>query len=75
MKTKMNTSEASHQSEAKMSTRTVPMPDIPILESEEMWSQRAIDTPEAVLEELKQLKEQLDVNQPTTATALPKSDE
>ena len=46
-------------SEAKMSTRTVPMPDIPILESEEMWSQRAIDTPEAVLEELKQLKEQL----------------
>jgi len=46
-------------SEAKMSTRTVPMPDIPILESEEMWSQRAIDTPEAVLEELKRLKEQL----------------
>ena len=46
-------------SEAKMSTRTVPMPDIPILEPEEMWSQRAIDTPEAVLEELKRLKEQL----------------
>jgi hypothetical protein len=45
--------------ETKMSTRTVPMPDIPILESEEMWSQRAIDTPEAVLEELKQLQEQL----------------
>jgi hypothetical protein len=45
--------------ETKMSTRTVPMPDIPILESEEMWSQRAIDTPEAVLEELKLLKEQM----------------
>ena len=45
--------------EAKMSTRTVPMPYIQILESEEMWSQRAIDTPEAVLEELKQLQEQL----------------
>ena len=59
MKTKMNTSEASHLSEAKMSTRTVPMPDIPILEPEEMWSQRAIDTPDAVLEELKRLKEQL----------------
>ncbi len=51
------------------------LPEIPILENEEMWSQRAIDTPDAVLEELKQLKEQLDVNQPTTATALPKSDE
>ena len=59
MKTKMNTSEASHLSEAKMSTRTVPMPDIPILEPEEMWSQRAIDTPEVVIEELKRLKEQL----------------
>ena len=62
-------------SEAKMSNRTVPMPDIPILEPEEMWSQRAIDTPEAVLEELKQLKEQLHVNQTNTAIALPKSDE
>ena len=59
MKTKKNTSEASHLSEAKMSNRTVPMPDIPILEPEEMWSQRAIDTPDAVLEELKRLKEQL----------------
>lgn len=45
--------------ETKMSTRTVPMPDIPILESEEMWSQRAIDTPDAVLDELKQLQEQM----------------
>ena len=45
--------------ETKISTRTVPMPDIPILETEEMWSQRAIDTPETVLEELKRLKEQL----------------
>ncbi len=45
--------------ETKMSTTTVPMPDIPILESEEMWSQRAIDTPEVVLEELKQFQEQL----------------
>ena len=45
--------------ETKISTRTVQMPDIPILETEEMWSQRAIDTPEAVLEELKRLKEQL----------------
>ena len=51
------------------------LPDIPILESEEMWSQRAIDTPDAVLEELKRLKEQIHVNQTTTATALPKSDE
>ncbi len=42
-----------------MSARTVPMPDIPILESEEMWSQRAVDTPEVVIEELKRLKEQL----------------
>ena len=75
MMTKMNTSEASHLSEAKMSTRTVPMPDIPILESEEMWSQRAIDTPEAVIAEIKQLKEHQTVNQTTTAIALPKSDE
>ena len=51
------------------------LPEIPILENEEMWSQRAIDTPEVVLEELKQLQEQLHVNQTTTATALPKSDE
>lgn len=51
------------------------LPEIPILENEEMWSQRAIDTPEAVLEELKQLQEQMHVNQTTTATALPKSDE
>jgi len=51
------------------------LPEIPILENEEMWSQRAIDTPEAVLEELKRLKEQLHVSQTTTATALPKSDE
>jgi len=58
-----------------MSTRTVPMLDIPLMESEEMWSQRAIDTPDAVLEELKHLKEQLHVIQTTTATALPKSDE
>jgi len=51
------------------------LPEIPILETEEMWSQRAIDTPETVLEELKQLQEQLHVNQATTATALPKSNE
>jgi len=51
------------------------LPEIPILENEEMWSQRAIDTPETVLEELKQLKEQLHLNQTTTATALPKTDE
>jgi hypothetical protein len=51
------------------------LPEIPILENEEMWSQRATDTPDAVLEELKQLQEQLHVNQTTTATALPKSDE
>ena len=75
MMTKKNTSEASHLSEAKMSTRTVPMPDIPILEPEEMWSQRAIDTPEAVMAEIEQLKKHLTVNQTTTATALPKSDE
>jgi len=35
------------------------LPEIPILENEEMWSQRAIDTPDAVIEELKRLKEQL----------------
>ena len=35
------------------------LPEIPILENEEMWSQRAIDTPEVVIEELKQLKEQM----------------
>jgi len=35
------------------------LPEITILENEEMWSQRAIDTPEAVLEELKQLQEQM----------------
>ncbi len=34
------------------------LPEIPVLETEEMWSQRAIDTPEEVLEELKKLKEQ-----------------
>ena len=35
------------------------LPEIPVLENEEMWSQRAIDTPEVVIEELKRLKEQL----------------
>ncbi len=42
------------------------LPEIEVLESEEFWSQRAIDTPEVVLEELKKLKEQQqtpDVNQ------------
>jgi hypothetical protein len=34
------------------------LPEIPVLEAEEMWSQRAIYTPEEVLEELKKLKEQ-----------------
>ncbi len=43
-----------------------PSPEILVLESEEVWSQRAVDTPEVVLEELKKLKEQQqtpDVNQ------------
>ncbi len=42
------------------------LPEIPVLETEEFWTQRAIDTPEEVLEELKILKEQQpkpDVNQ------------
>ncbi len=42
------------------------LPEIEVLESEEFWSQRAIDTPDEVLEELKKLKEQQqtpDVNQ------------
>ena len=42
------------------------LPEIPVLETEEMWSQRAIDTQEEVLEELKKLKQQQpkpDVNQ------------
>ena len=42
------------------------LPEIPVLETEEMWSQRAIDTPEEVLEELNKLKQQQpdpDVNQ------------
>jgi hypothetical protein len=42
------------------------LPEIEVLDSEEFWSQRAIDTPEVVLEELKKLKEQQpkpDVNQ------------
>ncbi len=34
------------------------LPEIPVLETEDMWSQRAIDTPEEVLEELKKLNEQ-----------------
>jgi hypothetical protein len=34
------------------------LPEIELLESEEYWSQRAIDTPQAVLEELSQLREQ-----------------
>ena len=50
------------------------LPEIPVLENEEMWSQRAIDTPEAVMAEIEQLKKHLTVNQTTTATALPKSD-
>lgn len=32
------------------------LPDIPLLETQEMWSQRAIDTPDEVLEELQKLK-------------------
>jgi len=50
------------------------LPDMEVLEPEEFWSQRAIDTPQAVLEELSQLREQqgeLDVNQKLTATELP----
>ncbi len=42
------------------------LPDIPVLETEEMWSQRAIDTPDEVLDEIQRLKEQKldpDVNQ------------
>jgi hypothetical protein len=30
--------------------------DIEVLETEECWSQRAIDTPQAVLDELSQLR-------------------
>jgi hypothetical protein len=33
-------------------------PILEFFENEEMWTQRAIDTPNAVLEELKKLKEQ-----------------
>ncbi len=42
------------------------LPEIPVLEAEEMWSQRAIDTPEVVLQEIQRLKQQQpdpDVNQ------------
>jgi hypothetical protein len=51
------------------------LPNIDVLEPEEFWSQRAIDTPEAVLEELSQLREKKpvsDVNQSLTATGLSK---
>ena len=34
------------------------LPEIEVLETEEMWSQRTIDAPVEVLEELKRLKEQ-----------------
>jgi hypothetical protein len=49
------------------------LPEIELLESEEYWSQRAIDTPKSVLEELNQLREQqsaVDVTQSSTATEL-----
>ncbi len=42
------------------------LPEIEVLESEEFWSQRAIDTPDEVLDEIQRLKEQKldpDVNQ------------
>ncbi len=42
------------------------LPEIEVLESEEFWSQRAIDTPEVVLQEIQRLKQQQpdpDVNQ------------
>ena len=39
------------------------LPEIEVLETEEMWSQRAIDEPDEVLEELQKLKEQRPVNQ------------
>ena len=32
------------------------LPEIEVLETEEMWSQRAIDTPDEVLDELQKLK-------------------
>lgn len=42
------------------------LPDIPLLETEELWSQRAIDTPDEVLEEIQKLKErQLTLKTPT----------
>ncbi len=34
------------------------LPEIEVLESEEFWSQRAIDTPEVVLQEIQRLKQQ-----------------
>jgi hypothetical protein len=49
----------------------IELPEIPVLENEEMWSQRAIDTPEIILEEIKQLKDKLTVYQKSTATELP----
>jgi len=45
-----------------------------VLEPEEFWSQRAIDTPQTVLEELSQLRQQqpeTDVTQSATATEPP----
>ena len=44
------------------------------VENEETWSQRSIDNPTEVLDELKRLKEQqpeTDVTQSATATVLP----
>jgi hypothetical protein len=47
------------------------LPFIPILENEELWTQKAIDQPELELEELKLLKQQFQkvyVSKQSTAT-------
>jgi hypothetical protein len=46
--------------------------EIPVLDPEEMWTQKAIDEPEAVLEELRLLKVS-DVSNSSTVTALLKN--
>lgn len=46
--------------------------NIPVLDPEEMWTQKAIDEPEAVLDELRLLKVS-DVSNSSTVTALLKN--
>jgi hypothetical protein len=51
------------------------LPIIPILENEELWSQRAVDEPESVLEEMKITALEMKIDHSSTVIALLKTNQ